>query len=61
MKEDCKLIYLDEFAVSSALYRNYSWGRRGEEINIFEEKRTSTLHCCVAVSSEQVEGLVIID
>jgi hypothetical protein len=60
-EENVRIIYLDEFAVAGALYRNYSWGERGESILVHEQAKQRTIHCCVALSRERLEGLVMID
>ena len=58
-QEGVKLIYMDEFAVQGNMNWNYSWGKRGEEINVRVQPWEKTKHCCVALSEDGVEGLKI--
>ena len=52
---------MDEFAVQGNMNRSYSWGLKGKEINIDLPVWDPTLHCCVALSEFEVEGLLILN
>ena len=52
---------MDEFVISGRLYRNYSWGSKGREINVNVEKWYPTIHCSAAFSEDGIEGIMVIN
>jgi len=53
------LIFVDEFNVSEAILKPYSWCPIGISDYVFQEGRRKSLHVCVAVSLNEIKYIKI--
>ena len=58
-EEGCRIIYADEFAVLGEENTNYSWAPVNNPSMISVNNRERTFHCCIAMSEQKSEGLMI--